>query len=169
MKGKLCPCSNIFDPWLLGPDTTALLFAEELRKTEKCLTVITNGVLEAVALSQNDNIRVVLAPGEVDRLEGFAWGHETTDFISKFKSGMAFFCANGLAASGVSEAHSRTVWTVRTMIERSTQQKIKGSIKGSVLFYSIRLILYAESVCQDQQESVLCSVSAFLLRSNFSR
>jgi DeoR/GlpR family transcriptional regulator of sugar metabolism len=57
-------------------------------------------------------------------LERFAWGHETTDFISKFKSDMAVFCANGLAASGVSEADSRTVWAVRTMIERSTQKML---------------------------------------------
>jgi DeoR/GlpR family transcriptional regulator of sugar metabolism len=109
---------------MLGPGTTALLFAEVLCKSEKHLTVITNGVQEALTLSKNDNIRVVLAPGEVDRLEGFAWGHETTDFVSKFKSDMAVFCADGLAANGVSEADSRTVWTVRTMIEQSTQKML---------------------------------------------
>ncbi len=109
---------------MLGPGTTALLFAEELQTTEKHLTVITNGVREALALSTNGNVRVVLAPGEVDQLEGFAWGHETTDFISKFNSDMVVFCADGLAVSGVSEADSRTVWTVRTMIERSTQKML---------------------------------------------
>ncbi|MBT4891014.1 MAG: DeoR/GlpR transcriptional regulator [Rhodospirillales bacterium] len=109
---------------MLGPGTTALLFAEELVSTSKRLTVITNGVQEALTLSKSDNIRVVLAPGEVDRLEGFAWGHETTDFVSKFKSDMAIFCADGLAVSGVSEADSRTVWTVRTMIDRSTQKML---------------------------------------------
>lgn len=109
---------------MLGPGTTALLFAEELRSTDKRLTVITNGVREALTLSANENIRVMLAPGEVDHLEGFAWGHETTDFVSKFKSDMAVFCADGLTESGVSEADSRTVWTVRTMIERSTRKML---------------------------------------------
>jgi len=104
---------------MLGPGTTALLFAEELRTSAKRLTVITNGVQEALTLSKNDNIRVILTPGEVDRLEGFAWGHETTDFVSKFTADMAVFCADGLAFNGVSEADSRTVWTVRTMINRS--------------------------------------------------
>ncbi len=109
---------------MLGPGTTALLFAQELKSTDKHLTVITNGVREALELSSNDKIRVMLAPGEVDHLEGFAWGHETTDFVSKFKSDMAVFCADGLTESGVSEADSRTVWTVRTMINRSTKRML---------------------------------------------
>lgn len=109
---------------MLGPGTTALLFAEELRETKKHLTVITNGVREALTLSANKNVRVLLAPGEVDQLEGFAWGHETTDFVSKFTSDVAVFCADGLAATGVSEADSRTVWTVRTMIGRSTRKML---------------------------------------------
>lgn len=109
---------------MLGPGTTALLFAEELSTSGKRLTVITNGVQEALTLSKNDNIRVMLSPGEVDRLEGFAWGHETTDFVSKFTADMAVFCADGLAVEGVSEADSRTVWTVRTMLSRSTAKML---------------------------------------------
>jgi len=109
---------------MLGPGTTALLFAEELRTTDKRLTIITNGVQEALTLSKNDNIRVVLAPGEVDRLEGFAWGHETTDFVSKFTADMVIFFADGLAVNGVSEADSRTVWAVRTMISRSSRKML---------------------------------------------
>jgi len=109
---------------MLGPGTTALLFAEELRTTDKRLTVITNGIQEALTLSKNDNIRVILTPGEVDRLEGFAWGHETTDFVSKFSADMVVFCADGLAVNGVSEADSRTVWAVRTMIARSARKML---------------------------------------------
>jgi DeoR/GlpR family transcriptional regulator of sugar metabolism len=109
---------------MLGPGTTALLFAEELRTTSKRLTVITNGVREALTLSQNDNIRVILTPGEVDRLEGFAWGHETTDFLSKFNADLVVFFADGLTVKGVSEADSRTVWALRTMIAQSIQKML---------------------------------------------
>lgn len=107
---------------MLGPGTTALLFAEELRNTTKNLTVITNGVREAMKLAGNQNVRVMLAPGEVDRLEGFVSGHETTAFISKFKADVVVFCADGLSATGVTEADSRTVWTVRTMLEQSADR-----------------------------------------------
>jgi DeoR/GlpR family transcriptional regulator of sugar metabolism len=109
---------------MLGPGTTALLFAEELRQTGKSLTVITNGVREALALAENENVRVILAPGEIDGSEGFVSGHETTAFLSKFKANIAVFCADGLAKSGVTEADSRTVWTVRTMIQQSTQRML---------------------------------------------
>ena len=54
---------------MLGPGTTALLFASELAATEKQLTVITNGLREALTLAGNDRLRVVLAPGELDRLK----------------------------------------------------------------------------------------------------
>jgi DeoR/GlpR family transcriptional regulator of sugar metabolism len=37
---------------------------------------------------------------------------------------MAVFCADGLAESGVSEADSRTVWTVRTMIEHAATKML---------------------------------------------
>ena len=109
---------------MLGPGTTALLFAEELSTTSKRLTVITNGVQEALKLAKSDTIRVMLAPGEVDRQEGFAWGHETTDFISKFSSDLVVFFADGLSAGGVWEADSRTVWTVRTMIGQSANKML---------------------------------------------
>ena len=109
---------------MLSPGTTALLFAEELRTADKRLTVITNGVREALTLSQNDNIRVILTPGEVDRLEGFAWGHETTHFLSKFNADLVVFFADGLTVNGVSEADSRTVWALRTMIERSQRKML---------------------------------------------
>lgn len=109
---------------MLGPGTTALLFAAELRTTTKRLTVITNGVQEALELAKSDTIRVILTPGEVDRQEGFAWGHETTDFISKFTADLVVFFADGLSVNGVSEADTRTVWTVRTMIGRAAKKML---------------------------------------------
>ena len=104
---------------MLGPGTTALLFASELSDSDKRLTIITNGLQEALTLARNDNLRVVLAPGEVDRLEGFAWGHETTEFLSGFNADLAVFFADGLAASGVTEADPRTVGVVQTMLRQS--------------------------------------------------
>jgi DeoR/GlpR family transcriptional regulator of sugar metabolism len=109
---------------MLGPGTTALLFAAEMMTSDKKLTIITNGVQEAVTLAKNDNLRVVLAPGEVDRLEGFAWGHDTTEFISRFNADMAVFFADGLAASGVSEADPRTAGIVTTMLRQSERNML---------------------------------------------
>jgi DeoR/GlpR family transcriptional regulator of sugar metabolism len=105
---------------MLGPGTTALLFAIELAETDKRLTVITNGIREALTLVNNDNLRVVLAPGDVDRLEGFSWGHETTEFLARFNADLSVFFADGVAAGGVSESDSRTVGLVKTMIRQST-------------------------------------------------
>ena len=109
---------------MLGPGTTALLFATELAEAAKRLTIITNGIQEALTLAKNDSLRVVLAPGEVDRLEGFAWGHETTEFISRFNADLTVFFADGLAARGVSEADPRTVGVIQTMLRQSTKNML---------------------------------------------
>ena len=109
---------------MLGPGTTALLFATELATTEKQLTVITNGLREALTLAGNDRLRVVLAPGELDRLEGFAWGQDTSDFLSRFNADLAVVFADGLALEGVSEADPRTVWTIKTMIKQSAENML---------------------------------------------
>ncbi|NMM43632.1 DeoR/GlpR transcriptional regulator [Rhodospirillaceae bacterium KN72] len=104
---------------MLSPGTTALLFAEELAKTSTELTVITNGAREALALVGNRNLRVVMAPGDLDPQEAFVWGHETTEFFSRFNADLTVFFADGLDADGVSEADSRTVYAVKAMIDNS--------------------------------------------------
>lgn len=109
---------------MLAPGTTALLFAQELARGGRRLTVITNGVREALTLVNNDHLRVILAPGDVDRLEGFAWGHETTEFLSRFNADVAVIFADGLAPSGISESDSRTVWTVKTMMRQSAKNML---------------------------------------------
>ncbi|NQV46413.1 MAG: DeoR/GlpR transcriptional regulator [Rhodospirillaceae bacterium] len=109
---------------MLAPGTTALLFALELSETKKHLTVITNGIREALTLVNNDNLRVVLAPGDVDRLEGFAWGHEATEFLSRYNADLAVFFADGLALGGVSEADSRTAGMVKTMLRQSEKNML---------------------------------------------
>ena len=75
-------------------------------------------------LMTNDNLRVVMAPGEVDRLEGFVWGHDTTEYISRFNADLTVFFADGLASGGVSEADSRTVWTIKTMLAHSEKNML---------------------------------------------
>lgn len=109
---------------MLSPGTTALLLALELAETEKRLTVITNGIREALTLVNNDNLRVVLAPGDVDRLEGFCWGHETTEFLGRYNADLAIFFADGVSAGGVSESDSRTSWMVKTMLRQSAKNML---------------------------------------------
>ncbi|MDX1400377.1 MAG: DeoR/GlpR family DNA-binding transcription regulator [Kiloniellales bacterium] len=104
---------------MLGPGTTALLFAEALVQSNRCLTVITNGLREALTLSKSETLKVLLAPGEVDSSEGFAWGQETTEYLTGFNADLAVVFADGLAVSGVSESDSRTVWTVKTMLRQA--------------------------------------------------
>ncbi len=109
---------------MLGPGTTALLFAAELANSDKRLTIITNGLREALTLAKNDNLRVVLAPGEVDRLEGFSWGHETTEFLTRFNADLAVFFADGLTDRGVWEADPRTVGVVQTMLRHAARNML---------------------------------------------
>ncbi|MBL6932036.1 MAG: DeoR/GlpR transcriptional regulator [Rhodospirillales bacterium] len=109
---------------MLSPGTTALLLALELAETKKRLTVITNGIREALTLVDNDNLRVVLAPGDVDRLEGFCWGQETTEFLSRYNADLAVFFADGLSTDGVSESDFRTSWMVKTMLKQSSKNML---------------------------------------------
>lgn len=104
---------------MLSPGTTSLLFAEELGRMSIDLTVITTGVRETLALVGNPNLRVVMAPGDVDPSEAFVWGHETTGFLASFHADLAIFFADGLDTSGASEADSRTVYAVRAMLDNA--------------------------------------------------
>lgn len=109
---------------MLAPGTTALLFAMELTQTEKNLTIITNGIREAQTLTTSDSLRVVMAPGEIDRQEGFVWGHDTAEYIARFNADLTVFFADGLAWGGVSEADSRTAWTIKTMLAHSQKNML---------------------------------------------
>lgn len=109
---------------MLSPGTTSLLFAEELGRTATALTVITTGVRETLALVENPNLRVVMAPGDVDPSEAFVWGHETTGFLASFNADLAIFFADGLDTDGVSEADSRTVYAVRAMLDSAKRNML---------------------------------------------
>jgi len=104
---------------MLSPGTSALLFASELAKTNKHLTFITNGIREAMSLACNENLQVVLAPGDIDRFHGYSWNHETARFISRYNADLAVIFGDGISENGVTDADSRTTLMVRAMLKQS--------------------------------------------------
>ena len=111
---------------MLAPGTTALILAETLASIFEgnALTVITSGLREAQAFARNQNIRVIMAPGDVDPFEGFVWGNDTASFISGFSADLAIFFADALNSDGIFESDSRTAAIVRTMLSSSRRNML---------------------------------------------
>lgn len=101
---------------MLGSGATCLHFAHEVVAQQRKVTVITNSISAATVLGKGENTRTLVAPGEYDDAEGFLWGHETTDFVSKFHADVLVFSVDGLSSAGAMEIDSRTGWILRRMM-----------------------------------------------------
>ncbi len=104
---------------MLGSGATIIILAQELARQNRPLMVITHSLGVALTLGPAENIRVLLAPGELDYAEAFVWGHETTDFLAKFVVDTALFSCDGVTTQGVMEVDSRTAWVERAMVANS--------------------------------------------------
>ncbi|MDC1287746.1 DeoR/GlpR family DNA-binding transcription regulator [Gammaproteobacteria bacterium] len=107
---------------MLGSGATIIILAQELARQNRSLTVITHSLGVALTLGPAKDIRVLLAPGELDYAEAFMWGHETTDFLAKFTVDTSLFSCDGVTAQGVMEVDSRTAWIERAMVANSRRK-----------------------------------------------
>ena len=83
------------------------------------LTAITNGMRNAVALSENPAIRVVVCPGRYDEHEMAVFGPLTLEFIGRFHADAVLTSAGGIDESGAMDANSDAAAVKRAMLKRA--------------------------------------------------
>ncbi|QCI65700.1 DeoR/GlpR family DNA-binding transcription regulator [Phreatobacter stygius] len=91
---------------LLDSGTTALLVAEALTSKSR-LTVITNGLANALLLARVPSFRVIVLGGEIDAADEGSVGIDTMDMLRNYRVDIAFVAAGGLAADGQPTDFSR--------------------------------------------------------------
>ena len=68
------------------------------------LTVITNGLRNALLLAENPDLRVVIACGTVRPNSGSLYGADTLSYLSGLHPGFCFISCGGLSGSGITES-----------------------------------------------------------------
>lgn len=119
---KACSIISDNEVIMLGSGATTLELARVLAMRDTRVTVVTNSLRAALVLGPSKSIRTLLAPGEFDHSEGFLWGHETTEFLQKFRVDLVMFSVDGLSKEGAMEIDSRTTWVLRTMIAKARRR-----------------------------------------------
>lgn len=104
------------DAVMIDCGSTTALFANALAARNLRVTIVTNCVPAARALGASAHCRVILCPGEFVAREGGVYGHDTVDFIARFRANKAFVGAGGVAADGVSDADSLSCSVKRAMM-----------------------------------------------------
>lgn len=93
---------------LLDSGATALAVAEALTAKTR-LTIVTNGLANAVLLARVPGFRVVMLGGEVDASDEGSVGIDTIEMLKNYRVDVAFVAAGGIAADGQPTDFSR-VW-----------------------------------------------------------
>jgi len=104
--------------------STALSVAKSLRNRKE-LTIITNNLSAAMALSEEMSNRIILPGGELRLPDRDILGNDVLDFFGRFRADFAVFGTAGIADDGgLLEFHTTEV--------RATQ-KIRANAKKSIL------------------------------------
>jgi DeoR/GlpR family transcriptional regulator of sugar metabolism len=83
------------------------------------LTVITNGLRNAMALAVNPAIRIIACPGRFDEREMATFGSLTLEFIDRFRADAVITSAGGINAQGTMDANSDAAAVKRAMMRQS--------------------------------------------------
>ncbi len=101
--------------------STPLSVAQALR-SHKGLTVITNNLSAAMALSEDVSNRIILPGGEVRLPDRDIMGNEVLDFFGRFRADFAVFGAAGIADDGgLLEFHTTEVRATQKICENAGQ------------------------------------------------
>lgn len=106
---------------MIDAGSTTSQFARRLAVTGRDLTVLTNSIPVAGALSSNDAIDVILCPGDYSLSEAAVYGDETIAFLRRFRANRAFIGASGLAADGIMDANRAAGAVKRAMLKQSDE------------------------------------------------
>jgi DeoR family transcriptional regulator of aga operon/DeoR family fructose operon transcriptional repressor len=135
----------------LDASTTALALARHIKRRHE-LTVITNGLIVAMALLDTPGITVLMPGGFLRRDSVSLVGHEGNKFLEQFNFQKGFFSAKGLTLEeGLTDVNSDEVIVKRELVAHARQViAIVDSGKwGRVGFASFAAIDQLDSVITD--------------------
>lgn len=87
------------------------------------LTVITNGLRNALSMAEYPELRIVLTGGTVRPSSGSLYGAETLNCLSRLHPGWCFFSCGGLSVSGITES-SFEQGAVKEQMIRGAEKKV---------------------------------------------
>jgi DeoR/GlpR family transcriptional regulator of sugar metabolism len=137
---------------ILDASTTALAVATHV-KDRRELTVLTNGVLIALALFDSPGVTVVMPGGFLRRDSASMVGDEGHDFIERFNFQRGFFGAKGFTiAEGLTDVNSAEVMIKKDLVARARQviAIVDGSKWGRVGFASFASIDQIHCIITDE-------------------
>ncbi len=104
---------------MIDAGSTTAHLARRLGVESRDLTVITNCLAVATALSVNPTIAVILCPGRYDAREGSVHGADAVEFIRRFNANRAIIGASGITVDGPNEVYPGAAAVKRAMLERA--------------------------------------------------
>jgi DeoR/GlpR family transcriptional regulator of sugar metabolism len=104
---------------MIDAGSTNVHFARRVSAELHDLTVITNSVGVATALSTNQSISVVLCPGRYDAREGSVFGSDSENFLQRFNANIAVVSCSGLTVDGPNDVSSQAAAIKRAMLGRA--------------------------------------------------
>jgi DeoR/GlpR family transcriptional regulator of sugar metabolism len=107
---------------MIDAGSTTSEFARRLAVAGRDLTVLTNSIPMAGALSSNDTITVILCPGAYSPSEAAVYGDETISFIQRYRANRVFIGASGLAVDGIMDANRAASAVKRAMLGQSDER-----------------------------------------------
>jgi DeoR/GlpR family transcriptional regulator of sugar metabolism len=137
---------------ILDASTTALAVATHV-KDRRELTVLTNGVLIALALFDSPGVTVVMPGGFLRRDSASMVGDEGHDFIERFNFQRGFFGAKGFTIEeGLTDVNSVEVIIKKDLVARARQviAIVDGSKWGRVGFASFASTDQIDCVITDE-------------------
>lgn len=90
----------------------------------KNISVITNGINNAVQLYMNENIRCYICPGLVKHKSLSIVGDFATRFLNEFSADIAFLSCKAINASGIYEGDDSQAFCKKAMLENASQKII---------------------------------------------
>jgi DeoR/GlpR family transcriptional regulator of sugar metabolism len=137
---------------VLDASTTALAVATQIGDRRE-LTVLTNGILIAMALIDSPDVTVVMPGGFLRRDSASMVGDEGHDFIERFNFQKGFFGAKGITLEeGLTDVNSAEVAVKRDMVAHARQviAIVDSSKWGQVGFASFASLDEVDCVITDE-------------------
>jgi len=105
----------------INSGSTTYLFAEALRE-HTGLSIVTNSIQIARLLGNVPSFHVILIGGEVNAYDGFTFGIDATEMLTRYRAGYAVLSLDGISPdSGISTLHAAEIPVNRMMMEHANQ------------------------------------------------
>ena len=129
--------------------TTTVHIMEALK--DKNITVITNNIGIILQALDYENIRLIVAPGEIQRKTYSITGEETAAFLSTMNINIAFMAATGASLMGVTNSRPLEYEIKKTVVARTERSvlMVTGNKFGITSLFTYAVLKQFQTVITD--------------------